>query len=138
MPSRFTNFTSVTGSSPSAGDDLTIPVPTGKVWRLLSLRFTLTTSSAAANRRVKLRLSDASDNIVYEIPAASTQAASLTKIYTAAAGSQNVADSDGSMVLALPTEIVLGPGYKILTSCVNLQAGDSFDQLALLVEEINA
>jgi len=135
---QFSNFTSVTGSSPSAGDDLTIPVPTGKVWRLLSLRFALTTSATAANRRVKLRLSDASDNIVYEVPAASTQAASLTKAYTAAAGAQNVADSDGSLVLALPTEIVLGPGYKILTACVNLQAGDSFDQLALLVEEINA
>lgn len=69
------------GAAPAAGADFTITVPAGRVWEVVSIQASLTTSGVAGTRQVSLSLSDG-QTVFLTLAAFTTQIASLTRRYT--------------------------------------------------------
>jgi hypothetical protein len=94
---------------------------------ILGFSFQIVTSAAVGARTVVLRLSDASSNIVYQAPAAGTQAASLTGIYfyspTYAAG---VMPATGFYAQPIP-DLLLQPGMKLQVVAFSGDAADVYN-----------
>lgn len=128
------SFVTYTGSDPAANAEWTETVPTGKVWRVLSIRATLVTDGNAANRQVGVTLTDGT-NVFYKACSASVQAASLTHIYT-------VSDLPGVVVAASALEhqvplppMLLGEGTVIASVTTNRQSTDNWGAPVFCVEE---
>lgn len=106
--------------------------------RLLVKSFsaTLVSDANAANRQVTFTFEDANGNVYARFTAGGTQAASLTRHYTARPGDYAApAVADNVFVLTLPRDgIFLPAGGKIKTSTTSVQATDNWGVLTLLAE----
>lgn len=126
---------SITGSVPAAGAEISEVVPSFARWDLLSIRATLTTSAAAANRDPALLLDD-STNVFFEAIVPAHQTASAAWRTTWAQGIQPLYPiTNGPMLSALPVGVRLGPAYRIRTSTLNIQAADQWSAIQYLVRE---
>jgi hypothetical protein len=126
---------SITGSTPSAGADISETVPTGARWELISLRAQLTTSATVANR-VPLLLLDDGANAWFAGSAVATQAASLVWRYTWFQGAAPIAAIVGTDVpLQVPINNRLAAGSRIRTSTTAIAAGDQWTAPQYLVRE---
>jgi len=69
--------------------------------------------------------------------AADLQAASTQRTYTGFEGSTSAGSNGNTEHLpwAAPA-MVLYPGHRLRSSCLNLDPGDQYDQIGLLVEEL--
>lgn len=119
--------------APGAGADFVVVVPAGVNWLLRSIRVSLVTAVAVANRFVTLRLDDGAGHIFADLPCGAAQAASLTQTYTWANGLTNV-QTNNANIGGLPTEARLPGGFRILTVTGNIQAADQFSAMALELE----
>lgn len=89
-------------------------VPSGKEWLVQSARLAYTTNATVGARQVELRYLDSSDNVVSESIAGTTQAASLTRIYTCLLnGLDSVTFRDTSYLSTVLPHLILPPGYKL-------------------------
>jgi hypothetical protein len=126
-----------TGSNPAAdGSEWSETVPTGKVWRLLSIRATLVTDGNAANRQVSITLTDGT-NTFFKSSSTSVQAASLTHGYT-------FSDLPGAVVssAALEHQVPVPPlwlpaGTVIASVTTAKQATDNWGAPVFFVEEVD-
>jgi hypothetical protein len=126
---------SITGSSPSAGANISEAVPTGARWELLALQTALTTSATVATRVVSLVLDDGAAAF-HSLSAQTTQAASFSFNYSAAQGTNGIfSGSDNRLALQLPIGLRLAAGYRIRTAVLNLQVGDQLTAAQMLVRE---
>lgn len=127
----------VLSADPAAGAEVTITVPAGREWRLMSGRVPLVTSATVANRRSHIVLDDGTASVHMRSPAGAVQAASVTLGYNFGPGiPQDGAAVDGEIRMTLPAcEIYLAAGHRIRTVTTLLQAGDEYGPMALLVEE---
>lgn len=136
--------------NPAAGADLAITPVTGEAWRLLTLRATLTTAVAVANRVPHFQIIDQSGTVVHEIVAVAAETASSVVTYQLTCGNgapyQGGAAFDGVSGIALP-DIWFPAGFKIKTATTAIAAadqwsaiswalrvGDEYEHLALLRE----
>ena len=124
-------------ANPGAGTDYSFTVPLGVNWLVRSLRLQLVTSAAVANRFVTLRVDDGAGNIFADISGGTVQAASLTFLYTFAAGLP-VSANNNVFTNGLPAEMRLPGGFRIRTNTTALQAADQFSGLALELETFTA
>lgn len=127
-----------TGTNPANdGTEISETVPTGKSWRILSIRATLVTDGNAASRQVGLTLSDGT-NVFFKSCSASVQAASLTHNYT-------FADLPGVVVASaalehqvpVPAGMILPAGTVIATVITAKQATDGWGAPVFCVEEFS-
>lgn len=127
----------VLSADPAAGAEVSIAVPAGKEWRLISGRVPLVTSATAANRRPHIVMDDGTASVHMRSPAGAVQAASLTVGYNCGPGiPQDAAAVDGEIRMTLPAcEVYLAAGHRLRTITTALQAGDNYGAVALLVEE---
>ena len=130
---------SVQGATPAAGQELSITVPSGVVWKIKSIFFQLVTNSTVATRITVLQITDGTNIVFRSMISGAGQAASLTGNYTWAPGqlvpgTANVA----SYQAAIPQDLVLLPGFVISTATISLQTGDQYGTLSLLVEQGDA
>jgi hypothetical protein len=124
-----------TGSNPAGdGTEWSETVPTGRVWRILSIRATLVTDANAANRQVGVTLSDGT-NVFFKSCSTSVQAASLTHSYT-------IADLPGAVVASaalehqVPLPSMLLPAGTVIASVTTAkQATDNWGAPVFCVEE---
>jgi hypothetical protein len=124
----------VVGTTPGAGNEILETVPTNVRWRVHGVRFSLTTSAAVANRRVRLLYkAPTADYQVFS--AADVQAASLALSYNWSTDTRNHGTRLDQLREALPVTGVLLSGHQIGTDTNNLQAGDQFGAPELWVEE---
>jgi hypothetical protein len=129
-------ITSFTFANPAAGADFSVQSTPQHRWRLQSLTGVLTTSAAAGNRQVHVRITDGTPNILYDAPAPSVQAASLAVRYSFVPGLTSIATVDGSTVVPLPPNLVMVGSNTIVTSATTgLLAGDQWSLLAASVED---
>lgn len=129
-------YRTVVGANPAAGQEHDIVVPGGKLWFLLSALTTLVADATVANRVVRLTYDDGNTEYARVHPP-SQQTASLTYVYSWAAGLDRVAAVAASLgVQAGLPAIPLFPGHHIRTVTRDLQAGDDFGPLTLYVCEV--
>lgn len=95
------NLRSITGSSPPVGSDFAETVPAAVRWLVRSCEARLTTSAAAGNREVSLKVGDASGQAFYLGPSGFQQAPSLSRNYAFARGIQTI-----SAALAIQSSLV--------------------------------
>lgn len=124
----------VGGTNPAVGQELSETVPTAARWRLCSLRASLVTSAAVANRQPFLIFDNGATTFAVA-PAAAVQAASLTvtyywSLYGAVAGA--VATFTNTI---MPDGIVLMAGFRIKTATSLLDAGDDWGAPTYEIEE---
>jgi hypothetical protein len=125
---------SVAGTDPAAGVEISETVPTGARWRLRSLDAALVTDGTAANREPTLTIDDGA-NIVAEISAGATQAATLTRRYSFTQGVQHKAGAASTIVMAPAADLILLAGWRIRTVTTAIVAGDNWGAPRLCVEE---
>jgi hypothetical protein len=125
---------SLQNAAPAAGADFVITVPAGARWRVSSLRTTLTTAVAAANRIPHIVIDDGA-NILFEAAALEAQAASLTNTWVAAADGISQVVEDAVHHLALPTVLDLLQGWRIRSVTTAIQAADQWAIQNVLVQE---
>jgi len=125
----------VVGTDPTAGSEISESVPTNARWRIYYVRFRLVTDSTVATRRVFLQFDDGS-NIALRVPAAASQAESLTRDYNFLSNYPNTPTLvDDEIFSSFGSPIILFQGYRIRTITSNLQTGDNFTAPTLYVEE---
>jgi hypothetical protein len=125
----------VTGTDPAAGTDWAEQGPSGLLWRLVSIRATLTADANAANRRVRFRI-HAGGSVFFSAAAPIVQTANQTKTYVIAQGTPFETSPDVTVVgLPLPSGLNMPTSYSFDVVTENLQAGDDWSDLQYMVEE---
>lgn len=125
----------VNPGNPAAGADISIAVPSGAIWRPVSLRATLTTAVAVANRLVSATYQSAG-NVLMESPSNFTQAASIVNTYNFFDSAQYLATPFNLRTVApLPSNTFLQRGNTINTVTTGIQAADQWSSVILLVQE---
>ena len=124
----------ITGANPAAGSEISATVPARFLWKIKAVIFSLVTSATAATRQVHLQYNQDAD-IVWDLPSAVTQTASLTRVYTWMAGG-GIAGyaADNDIFNSLPPDLYLHPTAIIQTATDNLQVGDDFGAPFIWVE----
>ncbi len=128
------NFlTTLTSADPAAGAEITFTVPANAQLDVSAVRFTLTTSVAAANRQVHVVVDDGA-TVLYDAPANAVQAASLTRNYNVTFQTAQPAATDNEIYIAMPIRSRLSSGFRIRTATTALQAGDDFSAMIVTAE----
>jgi hypothetical protein len=124
----------IVGTNPAAGVEITETVPAGKRWALRSLRVTLVTSGAVANR-VPALFYDDGVSVFGSSVFNGSMAATVTKILTWGMGMAFVNPGGTSEVNLIAPLVLLLPGGRIRTSTSALDAGDDYGAPIYEVEE---
>lgn len=119
-------------AAPAVGGNIFVTVPPNEAWLVKCIRFTFTTDATAANRQVHLIFDDNVETFFNAIPPL-TQAASLTFDYSWGRNFPNHQAIGLRMVTPIP-DVVLVTGWRVSTQVVDLQAGDQFSLMALMVD----
>jgi hypothetical protein len=125
----------VTVASPAAGSDWSVAVDQGRCWIPLTIRAQLVSSATVANRVPVLQYGDGTTTVV-GVPSQNSQAASLTNRHGWARGAGNGPVGAGLLdfLASLPFHALFG-GLVIQTVTTNLQVGDQWSAIALLVAQ---
>jgi hypothetical protein len=127
-------FKIYTCTNPAANTEVTCTVPTGKIWRIVSMRVVLVTDANVANRITSITCDDGT-TVFYQTTAATAQTAGTTFNYNFDAVENSPVLNTTTSHLPVPFRMLLGPGYRIKTSTSGIQAGDDYGAAVLLVEE---
>lgn len=123
------------GTDPAANVEITQTVPSGEVWKVRSIAFTLVSDGNAANRFVTLTITDGTNTILQISPAA-VQTATQTVRYNFA---PNLSARQNATTLIqeqpLPADLILPAGSVISTVTTARQATDNFGAPYLQVEK---
>ncbi len=125
-----TNMVVATQANPAAGANLVVTVTAGQVWRLQSLRFTLTNSATVATRSVAINFDDGVSSY-YHICAATTQLASQAQTWNIGNVGHVYTPSGGSNFIIPVPEIIAAGGHRISTAINSLQAGDQISNAVI-------
>jgi hypothetical protein len=91
---------------------------------------TLTNAVAVANRIPQLII-DNGTQVVLTIPSNVTLAASLANVFNFADSMPYLAAINGQTLGPLPSNLMLGPGWRIRSSTTGIQAADQWSAIAL-------
>lgn len=122
-----------TPSNPAAGADFSFTTDAASRCRVQLVGFLLTTSGTAATREVTLIVDDGT-TIMGQFPASATQTASLAVQYTGSAAPYAPNTNAGVALVPLPPSLVLRGNFRIRSSTANLQSGDQYSAIRLLLE----
>lgn len=123
--------------NPGAGLDVSIPVPSKKAWRLLSVSCTFVAAAVAGNRNLVLASVDAGGVPLVAVPALASITSGQTRQLTWATGvGATVTGAGTGLVLPIPDPWYLLPGETI-TIVGHTDAGDAFSAIRVVVIETN-
>lgn len=125
---------SVLGADPAAGAEILEVVPPGARWRLRGIRVVLVTDVTAPVRLVAFFVDDGANQLIY-LPSATSQAASLARVYNLAEYAYQPALSGSNIFLSIPLNLNLLQGWRIQSSTSGLAAGDDWGAPRMMVEE---
>lgn len=123
-------------SDPAANTEISVTVPVGEMWRIISAEFRLVSDANAANRRVHLVFTDPQGIDGIHCFALVDQTASQTIKYSVAkyGGSTDELDNNVNLI-SLPDEMWVNQGGTISTATTNRQVGDNFGVMTILYEK---
>lgn len=122
------------GAQPPAGQDMNFTVPTAARWRVRAFGGHFRTSIVVANR-LPVSLITVGGNAIGMTNGIS-QAASIDADFQWIIGLPLIQQPGAPDQLWLPEEIFLGPGDKIGTRTINLDAGDQWSGIYAYIEEV--
>jgi len=126
----------ILGTDPAAGAEVVETVPTGARWRLLAFVAQIIASAAPATREPRLIIDDGVTSAFLAAVSNALLANGIVQLSaTLGVNPQQFTVSNVTDVLPLPEMPMLLPGWRILTSTINLQAGDNWGAPNLYVEE---
>lgn len=115
IPTKDTWTPSLQADETADDSDKTFTVPADTEWQLLSIWVEYTSTATAGTRQLVVEIQDSSNDVIGQIRAGATQAASLTYYYQFAAGMADltaVRDTD-YLMCPLPPTWILPAGYKV-------------------------
>ena len=136
-------------ANPAAGAEISVVVTAAKRWRLQSAFWQFVTSATVVNRIVEIKLTDPAGRLCWLSASTrfgsttadvNTHAASLTGFYSSAPGAPNAAANETGYLMFsnfLPGW-ELAPGSTLFTFTRQIQVGDQYSNISLLVEEWDA
>lgn len=121
------------GRDPAPGAEVVFDGFSPGRWLVLAARWSLATDATAATRLPHLQVVH-EGVVVYEVTPDAGQGASITRVYSAAATPLRAVDTTGQVAhLPLPAGLVATDKTVIRTVTGNLQAGDNYSAMAVLV-----
>lgn len=128
-------FRVVTGADPPANTEVSVTVPGGAVWEVLTVRLTLVCDANVANRRTSILFDDGTTTFFQQqttgpVGAGSSTGASFARLLGTTDGATFNIEAHGSL-----PDLPLLPGFRIRTSTLNLQVGDNYGAPVLYVAE---
>ena len=122
-------------TDPSAGNQISIAPPSGAIWRVHGISFTLVCAAAVANRKVHIVVSD-TNTFQIDMISSVNQLTGETKKYSVAHYGAGLVDTDDNDILIhMPQEVWIPSGWTLGTTCTSMNAGDDFSAMDVLVEE---
>lgn len=133
-------YTTKVSNDPAAGVEHSTVLDASADLYVRYLNVTLVTSATVANRQVHIQAQDASGNVIWEIAAGGTQAASLTNKYHCIPLDIAVpAVNDKLFLIPIPREGLFVPaGGKIVTVTTLIDAGDNYGVITAFCERAGA
>ena len=124
-------------AAPAAGSEFVVASGGGTYWRLISLRFILTTDANAANRIVTLLADDNSDAF-WQNGISGAQVATTAQAYSVTTGANNFGAGAAIRPIGWPDAgLWLYPGWRLRSLTEAIQAGDQYSDIVALVEEFH-
>lgn len=117
------------------GTNWTAKTTSAQRWEVIAVQATLTTSAVVVNRQMSLVLWDRLGNSICRFPCNFTQAASLAYNYYFYNGAAHVQTGANWITAPIPTGIQLDPGMYVQSRVLNLDAGDAWSGVNVLVKE---
>lgn len=94
--------------------DKTFTVPTNEMWKLCYAHVTLVTSATVGNRQMVFGIYDADGNLIIDLVAGATQAASLTRHYGFLQGIYRETSFTGNEIqVPVPIDCYIPPGGSL-------------------------
>lgn len=122
--------------NPAVGAELNITPDGQGGWRVVYFAFSLTTSAVVAARTPSIRASDGTVRTFEDIFNAA-QAAASTVRYVSYPGCTPHGVIGGLATCGMPDEgIILGQGWSLASLTTNIDPGDQFSNVSLIVEEL--
>jgi len=122
------------GTNPAAGVEMAFNVPDQQKLEILAVGFVLVTSATVANRAVHIVFQPSGTSPQLNVITPANQTASQTMRYSLVQlGFINTNQSDNDIIMPMPRGIVLGPLGSIISETENLQVGDDFSAMNVLV-----
>lgn len=133
----YPNHKVITGADPAAGVEISETVPAGKSWRLMSCQAVLVASATAASRMPALVFDNGTTEFIRSGFQGGAQVANETQRYAWARGYAHHRTDLGDPDLAMSPlpDIVLGPGFRVRTVTLAIQAGDDWGAPVFYVAE---
>lgn len=125
---------SITGTNPAANTEFSETVPTGALWRFISLSAILVTDANVATRSASIAFGDGVANFAFS-GASGAHGANLTWRYVFADVGAGSTGSTTANLIVTPAEIMLMAGYTISSVTAFRQVGDDWSAPQLFVEE---
>ena len=120
--------------APAAGAQVTLALDSTWEWRILSVRSTLTTSAAVANRFPSLRVQDAEGNVYFESMAQPAITASVTNARVNFNDAAEFAGAGATVESRSGVPHIWVPGgWELNLQAIGMDAGDTFGVTRLLV-----
>lgn len=127
----------VTVAAPGAGADFVVTVPAGRHWKLLGVEASLAASAAVASRSPNGVIDDGAAN-PFRIPGNILITATQTIFVNFLQGGAGASSSGLADIIPLPFGLRMLPGWRFSSITTNLQAGDQWSAVQLIVEEFCA
>lgn len=124
--------------SPAAGADVSITIPNGVAWRVVSLVATLTASAAAANRFVGFVVKSQDGTTVYRYRLTAALTANLTATYCFSPDvgpAPTAVATTNNLLLPKPDEVIPA-GWTFGTSTLNIDTADQWSSVAVWAETL--
>lgn len=122
-------------ANPGAGFDVLQIVPAGVTWVISSISARLTTDANVANRNVSLNILDSGATTVLRVPLNAPFTATQVTQITWAGDLQPLVTLGSAASAPMPLTFRAGPGFFIDTTTQNIQVGDAYTNIRILVEE---
>lgn len=127
--------TVVTVSNPAVQTDWSYTVPTGSMWRLESVTFTLTADANVASRHMRIRVRRGGSTLYMSVGPSAITANGVGLLYAAKRllAAQITSSSHTTALFNAPP---LLPGDIIDSQVTNMQAGDQLSAIVLVFTQV--
>ena len=126
-------------AEPAVGALPTVPIPAGKIWRIMAMSFLFDTSAVTGGRRVAVAVNDSQGREILRRDTRRVQNEGAEFAYSFAPNTGGVwgDDTAGRTVVPIPEQLLLPDEVSLdfLVTAAHDPAGDRFRNIRLLVEE---
>ena len=127
-------LTSITGTDPAAGAEISEITPTNARWKIRALSASFVADANVANRTIEIVIDDGTNEIL-RLQDRTVITAGQTRTMQLQTFSALPADTTTTHYFVLPGDFVMLQGYRIRTETTNIQVGDNFGAPTMIIEE---